>query len=96
MDFKTYWQKLTPEARSAFAKKVGTSVGYCHQIAYGAKNIELGLADAIIAAAQPTLKLDKLPLTERAKFQDDARKWDGKTERRGDQQPCSSSRKRGK
>lgn len=82
MDFKTYWQTLTPEARTALANKVGTSVGYCHQIAYGAKKIELGLALAIVAAAGQKLTLDDLPLTDRAKFQNEARQWDGKTERR--------------
>jgi hypothetical protein len=82
MQFKTYWQKLTPEARAAFAKRVGTTEGYCRQLAYGDKRIELGLADAIVAAAQPDIALKDLPLTQRAEFQVEARKWDGKTERR--------------
>jgi hypothetical protein len=72
MDFKTYWQGLEAAARETFAKDVGTSVGYCHQIAYGGKRIELGLADAIVA--HTGLTLDDLPLTDRAIFQQRARK----------------------
>lgn len=82
MDFKTFYQGLTPDQRQTLASKVGTSVGYCHQIAYGTKRIELGLADAIVAASQGDLTLDDLPLTERAQFQRDARKWDGKERRK--------------
>lgn len=82
MQFKTYWQNLTPEQRTGFATRVGTTEGYCRQLAYGDKKIELGLADAIVAAAQPDIGLNDLPLTQRAQFQAEARKWDGKTERR--------------
>lgn len=82
MDFKTFYQGLPASERETFAAKVGTSVGYLHQIAYGAKNIELGLADAIVTASGKALKLADLPLTERAKFQNVARQWDGITERR--------------
>ena len=73
MDFKTYWQRMTVPQRDAFAKNVGTSPGYCHQLAYGDKLIELGLADALVAQAGDDLTLDDLPLTERAKFQRAAR-----------------------
>jgi hypothetical protein len=73
MDFKTYWQRMTVPQRDAFAKNVGTSPGYCHQIAYGDKSLELGLADAIVAQAGADLTLDDLPLTERARFQRAAR-----------------------
>lgn len=82
MDFKTFYQGLPASEREAFAARVGTSVGYLHQIAYGAKNIELGLADAIVTASAKKLTYDDLPLTERAKFQRTARQWDGVTERR--------------
>lgn len=71
MDFKTYYRNLSGDQRKELADKIGTSVGYCHQIAYG-KHIELGLADAIAAATG--LQLDQLPLTERARTQDRARK----------------------
>ena len=73
MDFKTFYQGLTPDQRLVFAEQVGTSVGYCHQIAYGAKRIELGLADAMVAVAGKALTLDDLPLTDRATFQRKAR-----------------------
>jgi hypothetical protein len=92
MDFKTYYLKLVPEEREKFAKKIGSSTGYCQQIAYGTKRLELGLADAIVAAAQPDITLADLPLTERAKFQNQARQWDGK-ERRATP-PCSASKGR--
>lgn len=74
MDFKTYWQGLKAADRDAFAKNVGTSIGYCHQIAYGDKRVELGLADAIVAHSGGLLGLDDLPLTSRAVFQQRARR----------------------
>jgi hypothetical protein len=93
MDFKTFYRQLTPDQREAFAQKVQTTVGYCHQIAYG-KRIELGLADAIVAVA-PTfggvVTLGELELTDRAKAQDEIRRtarppanepWNG-VDRRG-------------
>lgn len=72
-NFKTYYQPLNPAERAALAKRMGTTVGYCHQIAFGDKNIELGLADVIVAASRGALTLDNLPLTERAQFQRKAR-----------------------
>jgi hypothetical protein len=69
MDFKAFYQGLLPDRREAFAKAVGSTVGYCHQIAYGNKRIELGLADAIVAASSGALQLDDLPLTARAEHQ---------------------------
>lgn len=74
MDFKTYWQGLKAADRDAFAKNVGTSIGYCHQIAYGEKRVELGLADAIVAHSDGQLDLEDLPLTDRAVFQQKARR----------------------
>jgi hypothetical protein len=82
MDFRTFYRQLPPDQREAFAAKVHTTAGYCHQIVYG-KRIELGLADAIVAVAPSFgghITLDELPLTDRAKAQDLVRKsqpWDG-------------------
>jgi hypothetical protein len=69
--FKGFWQTLAPEARTKFAERIGTTPGYCHQIAFGNKRIELGLADVICRFSG--LTLDMLPLTDRAKFQHSAR-----------------------
>lgn len=71
--FKTYWQGLEAPEREAFAKNIGTTVGYCHQIAFGGKRVELGLADAMVAHSAGRLSLADLPLTDRAKFQHAAR-----------------------
>jgi hypothetical protein len=73
MDFKTFYQGLAAKDRETFAEKIGTSPGYCHQIAYGMKQIELGLADAIVAHSGGKLGLADLPLTDRATFQHKAR-----------------------
>jgi hypothetical protein len=73
MDFKTYYLSLSQQERSEFAEKVGTTMGYCHQIAYGDKQIELGLADVIVAISSGALTLHDLPLTDRAEFQSKAR-----------------------
>jgi len=72
MDFKTFYQRLTIDKRQEFAAKVGTTVGYCHQIAHG-KRIELGLADTIVANSDGALTLASLNLTERAEFHRQAR-----------------------
>lgn len=76
MDFRTFYRQLSPEQRDAFAQKVHTTVGYCHQIACGTKRIELGLADAIVAVAPAfgaSITLDEIELTERARLQDAVR-----------------------
>lgn len=69
MDFKTFFTGLSVVERTEFAKKVGTTTGYCHQIIYGDKRIELGLADVFVAASSGKLNHSDLPLTPRAKFQ---------------------------
>lgn len=77
MDFKTFYRRLTPDQREAFAQKVHTTVGYCHQIACGTKHIELGLADAIVAVAPSfggEVTLAELELTDRARRQDVVRR----------------------
>lgn len=73
MDFKTYYLSLSKQERSNFSEKVGTTLGYCHQLAYGDKQIELGLADVIVAVSNGALELSDLPLTARAEFQSKAR-----------------------
>jgi hypothetical protein len=73
MDFRTFYRQLTPDQREAFAAKVHTTVGYCHQIACG-KRIELGLADAIVAVSAGAVTLGEINLTDRAKAQDGVRK----------------------
>jgi hypothetical protein len=69
MDFKTFWQAKNADDREKFATDAGTTPGYCHQIAFGNKHIELGMADAFVAVAAGVLSLDDLPLTERAQRQ---------------------------
>lgn len=73
MDFKTFYQALPPDERSKFAASSGTTVGLLHQLAYTDKEIELGLADVMVAKSGGKLSLASLPLTDRAKFQHEAR-----------------------
>ena len=72
MDFKTFYFSLPIPRRTEFAEEIGTTTGYCHQIAYG-KRIELGIADVIVNASAGQIKLHELPLTDRAIFQSKAR-----------------------
>ncbi len=72
--FKAFYLSLGPAEREQFAQDVGTTAGYLHQIAYGDKSIELGLADAMVAKACGKLSLKGLKLTERARFQMRARR----------------------
>ena len=74
MDFKTYYQSLPTQEREAFAEKVGTTTGYCNQLMYGDKRIELGLADAMVAVSGGALTLAELSLTDRAVFQEQVRR----------------------
>lgn len=73
MDFKTFYRQLGQTEREAFAQKVHTTVGYCHQIACG-KRIELGLADSIVAVSEGQVTLAELNLTDRARLQDETRR----------------------
>lgn len=67
--FKKFFLGLAQADREVYAKRAGSSVGYLLQIAYGNKGVELGMADAMVAAAGGALKLDHLPLTDRAREQ---------------------------
>lgn len=69
MDFKTFYTSKTVAERDAFDAQAGTSRGYCNQIAYAKKQIELGMADVLVALSNGQLTLDDLPLTDRAKAQ---------------------------
>lgn len=69
MDFKTYYLRLTPAEREDFAQKAGTTTGYCNQLAYAHKQMELGMADVFVAVSGGALTLEALPLTERAERQ---------------------------
>lgn len=75
MDFKTYYLGLAPDKRDEFAIAASTSRGYCNQIAYAGKKIELGMADVFVAQSSGLMTLDELPLTERAEQQRVARSW---------------------
>lgn len=69
MDFKTYFTGLPINERESFAQQAGTSRGYCNQVAYASKQIELGMADVFVAVSGGLLTLDDLPLTDRAAAQ---------------------------
>lgn len=69
MDFKTFFTGLPIAERESFAQQAGTSRGYCNQVAYAGKQIELGMADVFVAVSGGKLSLDELPLTERASAQ---------------------------
>ena len=73
MDFKTFYLGLTSEKRDEFADAASTSRGYCNQVAYAGKKIELGMADVFVAKSGGALTLDALPLTDRAMQQRAAR-----------------------
>lgn len=69
MDFKTFFTGLPIAERESFAQQAGTSRGYCNQVAYASKQIELGMADVFVALSDGRLTLDDLPLTDRAAAQ---------------------------
>lgn len=64
---------LTAAERTAYAERVGSTVGYLMQLAYGNKQADLGFADALVAVSGGQLTLDALPLTKRARQQHDIR-----------------------
>lgn len=69
MDFRTFYTSLPVAERESFAIRANTTRGYCNQVAYGAKEIELGMADVFVALADGALTHDDLPLTARARKQ---------------------------
>lgn len=66
MDFKTFYTAKPIAERESFAQQAGTTRGYCNQVAYAKKQIELGMADVFVALSDGQLTLSGLPLTERA------------------------------
>lgn len=76
--FKTFFMAMTPDERERYAASAGTTVGTLQQVVYANKRIELGFADALIAVAGDKLKLDDMPLTDRAMQQRAIREGAGK------------------
>ncbi len=66
--FKTHYLKLSVNERESLAQQAGTTRGTLNQVVYGGKQIELGLADCLVALCTG-IDLDDLPLTERAQRQ---------------------------
>lgn len=73
MDFKTYYLNLEPAKRDEFAAAAGTTRGYCNQVAYAGKQIELGVADVFVNLSGGVITHEELPLTDRAIAQRKAR-----------------------
>jgi hypothetical protein len=70
--FKAHYLGLPIADRDALADRAGTTRGMLNQVVYGGKEIELGLADCLVALC-PGITLDDLPLTDRAKKQHQVR-----------------------
>jgi hypothetical protein len=68
MTFKSLYLGLPVNERESLAQQAGTTRGMLNQVAYAAKEIEIGLADCLVALLEG-LTLDDLPLTERARMQ---------------------------
>lgn len=68
MHFKAHYLALSTTARDDLARRAGTTRGTLNQVVYAGKEIELGLADCLVALCQG-VELADLPLTERAKHQ---------------------------
>jgi hypothetical protein len=92
MDFKTYYLGLDPAEREPFAKSLGTSTGYCLQLCYADKKIELGFADVVVAKTKGKVKYSELPLTDRARKQIKARKWDADDQRQSPAYCCGAAK----
>lgn len=69
MSFRSYFFELEPPERAAFAERVQSTVGYMTQVAYGNKQVELGLADVMVTVAGGALAHADIPLTPRAQMQ---------------------------
>lgn len=66
--FKTRILAMSSSERDKLAASAGTTRGLLNQIIFGGKQIELGLADCLVAL-MPGVRLETLPLTERARKQ---------------------------
>ena len=71
--FKEYFFKKTLAERDSFAKDAGSTRGTLTLVAYGHKQIDLGLADVICAVSGNAITLADLPLTDRARQQHQTR-----------------------
>lgn len=69
MKFKDFYLPLSSADRLEFAEQSGTTIGYCNQIAYAGKRIELGLADVFVSLSKGKLRIADLLLTDRAQRQ---------------------------
>jgi hypothetical protein len=69
MDFKSFFFGLSVTERDSFAARANTSRGLLTQVAYGNKQVELGLGDVLVALAGGAVSLDEIPLTDNAKRQ---------------------------
>lgn len=81
--FKSFLFGLSVAQREAFAAEADSSRLYLQQVAYRNKEIELGLADAIVALAGrlgAQIALDDLPLTEKARHQRKVREGEVRTD----------------
>lgn len=68
MRFKSHYLGLRVSDRELLARNAGTTWGTLNQVVYAGKQIELGLADCLVALC-PGLTLDDMPLTDRARRQ---------------------------
>ena len=71
--FKLFFCELDRRGRAEFAERCGTTPGLLSKLVYGGGKVELGLADVMVALGGGRFSLDALPLTERARFQNEAR-----------------------
>ena len=60
MDLKTYIMKMEKEARIAFAKRVGASVGHLQNVGYGYKPCAAELAIAIERESAGLVRFESL------------------------------------
>lgn len=72
MRFKTHYLNLPVNERESLALQAGTTRGTLNQVVYAGKEIELGLADCLVALCDG-LTLSDMPLTERARQQNSVR-----------------------
>lgn len=85
MKFKTIFFDMPKPKRTEVAASCGVSYFYLRDVAYGAKRVELGQADAIVAVFRGKVSLDDLPLTDNARKQRSIRETFGRWRRRAGQ-----------
>lgn len=81
MSFRKFFLAMKVPERCAYAEACGTQYSLLKSLAYDMKQVDLGLADVLVAVSRGQISLDDVPLSEKAKRHRALREMHGKRRR---------------